>query len=358
MSPRQSDAESGGEPATRAAASLPRRRLGRSDLRCTSIGLGCAPLGELFTRVDEATAEATLEAAWSGGIRYFDTAPEYGFGLSEHRIGRFLRGKPRSEFVLSTKVGRLLQAPRDVSRYKKVFWTGGLDFDFRFDYGYDAVMRSVEDSYQRLGLNRVDVLLVHDLDVFTHGSQAQVDAHLNQLLTGGWRALAELKADGVVGAIGAGLNDSGMMLTLLETTDLDFFLLAMRYTLLEHDTVGCEMPRCQEKGVGVVVGGVFSSGIAATGAVPGAYYNYAPAYDAVLQRVRAIQAVCARHGVPLPAAALQFPLGHPAVAAVIPGAVSAAQVADNLRHMQHSIPGDFWAELKAERLIREDAPTL
>ena len=140
--------------------------------------MGCAPLGELFVRVDDAAAQATLQAAWDGGIRYFDTAPEYGFGLSEHRVGQFLRQRPRDEFVLSTKVGRLLQAPRDVSKYRKTFWTGGLDFDFRFDYGYDAIMRSVEDSYQRLGLNRVDVLLIHDLDVFTHGSQLQVDAYL------------------------------------------------------------------------------------------------------------------------------------------------------------------------------------
>ena len=256
---------------------LPRRRLGRSALEVNTIGMGCAPLGELFVRVDDAAAQATLQAAWDGGIRYFDTAPEYGFGLSEHRVGQFLRQRPRDEFVLSTKVGRLLQAPRDVSKYRKAFWTGGLDFDFRFDYGYDAIMRSVEDSYQRLGLNRMDVLLIHDLDVFTHGSQLQVDAYLNQLLTGGWRALSELRSSGVVGAIGAGLNDAGMMLRLLETTDLDFILLAMRYTLLEHDTLDVELPRCAEKGVGLVIGGVFNSGITATGAVPGAYYNYAPA---------------------------------------------------------------------------------
>ena len=336
---------------------LPRRRLGRSALEVNTIGMGCAPLGELFVRVDDAAAQATLQAAWDGGIRYFDTAPEYGFGLSEHRVGQFLRQRPRDEFVLSTKVGRLLQAPRDVSKYRKAFWTGGLDFDFRFDYGYDAIMRSVEDSYQRLGLNRVDVLLIHDLDVFTHGSQLQVDAYLNQLLTGGWRALSELRASGMVGAIGAGLNDAGMMLRLLETTDLDFILLAMRYTLLEHDTLDVEIPRCAEKGVGLVIGGVFNSGITATGAVPGAYYNYAPATPEIMQRVSRIEAVCRRHGVALPAAALQFPLGHPSVAAVIPGALSAAQVSSNLAHFRQAIPADFWAALKDENLIRPDAPT-
>jgi D-threo-aldose 1-dehydrogenase len=336
---------------------LRRRRLGRSSFEVSVIGMGCAPLGELFVRVDDATAQATLQAAWDGGIRYFDTAPEYGLGLSEHRVGQFLRQQPRDEFLLSTKVGRLLHAPRDVRTYKKVFWTGGLDFDFRFDYGYDAIMRSMEDSFQRLGMNRVDVLLIHDIDVFTHASQAQVDAHLMQLLTGGWRALSDLRASGMIGAIGAGLNDAGMMLPLLQTTDLDFFLLAMRYTLLEHDTLDVEIPRCVEKGVGLVIGGVFNSGIAATGAVPGAYYNYAPATPDITQRVARMEEICRRHAVPLRAAALQFPLGHQAVAAVIPGALNPAQVADNIAGVRHPIPADFWAELKRERLIRADAPT-
>src|SRR5215471_15443475 len=191
------------------ATVLLRRRLGRSAVEVNTIGMGCAPLGELFVRVDDATAQAALQAAWDGGVRYFDTAPEYGFGLSEHRVGQFLRQRPRSEFVLSTKVGRLLHAPRDVAKYRKTFWTGGLDFDYRFDYSYDAIMRSVEDSYQRLGLNRVDVLLIHDLDLFTHQSSLQVDAYLHQFLAGGWRALAELRASGIIGAIGAGLNDAG-----------------------------------------------------------------------------------------------------------------------------------------------------
>jgi D-threo-aldose 1-dehydrogenase len=177
------------------------------------------------------------------------------------------------------------------------------------------------------------------------------------LLTGGWRALADLRSGGWIRAIGAGLNDAGTMLRFLEATDLDFFLLAMRYTLLEHDTLEVELPRSVEKGVGLVIGGVFNSGITATGAVPGAYYNYAPATPEIMQRVSRIEAVCVRHGVPLPAAALQFPLGHPAVAAVIPGALDAAQVAANIAHVRHQIPPSLWEELKAERLIRADAPT-
>jgi D-threo-aldose 1-dehydrogenase len=336
---------------------LPSRRLGRTGLEPTMIGLGCAPLGELFVRVDDATAQATLQAAWDGGVRYFDMAPEYGFGLAEHRAGDFLRRRPRGEFILSTKVGRLLRAPRDPAKFKKVFWTGGLDFEFHFDYGYDAIMRSMEDSFQRLGMNRIDMLLIHDLDVTTHGSQALVDAHMNALLAGGFRALADLRAAGWIRAIGAGLNDAGMMLRLLETTDLDFFLLALRYTLLEHDTLEVQLPRCVEKGVGLVIGGVFNSGITATGAVPGATYNYAAATPAIMERVSRIEAVCARHNVPLPAAALQFPLGHPSVATVIPGAFNPAQVAANLANVRHPIPTAFWDELKAEKLIRADAPT-
>jgi D-threo-aldose 1-dehydrogenase len=338
------------------ADTLPRRRLGRSALDVTTVGLGCAPLGELFVRVDDVTADATLQAAWDGGIRYFDTAPQYGFGLSEHRLGRFLRERPRDEYLLSTKVGRVLHAPRDVAKRNRGAWVGGLGFDCRFDYSRDGIMRSVEDSFQRLGLTRVDMLLIHDLDVFTHGSQAAVDAHTRQLLDSGWAALAELRTSGAVGAIGAGLNDAGMMLRLVDDVELDFFLLAMRYTLLEHETLDSVMPRCAENGVGVVVGSVFSSGIAATGAIPGAKYNYAPATPEIMDRVARIDDLCRRYGVTLPAAALQFPLGHSAVAAVIPGAVHPTQVRDNLANAYAPIPADFWSELRQAGLIRPDAP--
>lgn len=336
---------------------LAKRRLGRSALDATTLGLGCAPLGELFVRVDDETAHATLQAAWDGGIRYFDTAPQYGFGLSEHRLGRFLRERPRHEFLLSTKVGRLLHAPRGPAKHSRGAWVGGFAFDYRFDYSYDGIMRSVEDSLQRLGLNRIDILLIHDLDLFTHGSQEVLDAHTTQLLDGGWAALVELRRSGMVGALGAGLNDTGTMLRLLDAVDLDFFLLAMRYTLLEHDTLDGVLPRCVEKGVGVVIGTVFSSGIAATGAVPGAMFNYAPASPEIMQRVMRIEETCRRHGVTLPAAALQFPLGHSAVASVIPGAVDPGQVRANLANACSPIPPDFWADLKQAGLIRPDAPT-
>jgi D-threo-aldose 1-dehydrogenase len=333
------------------------RRLGKTELRIPQFGFGGAPLGDLFTRVSETDAEATLQAAWDAGVRYYDTAPWYGRGQSEHRLGRFLYRQPRKDLVLSTKVGRVLHAPRDPERFETGMWSGGLHFEHRWDYGYDGIMRAYEDSLQRLGMNRIDLLLIHDLDWWHHGTDAAVDAYLAQLKTSGWRALDELKRSGAIKGIGAGVNELRTIPRFLDIVDVDFFLLALRYTLMEQETLASELPACEKRDVGIIVGGVFSSGITATGAVPGAKYNYADADQAALHKVRNIEAVCARHGVPLPAAAVQFPLGHPSVASVIPGAFSPAQVATNLDHMRREIPADLWAELKHEGLIRADAPT-
>jgi D-threo-aldose 1-dehydrogenase len=225
-----------------------------------------------------------------------------------------------------------------------------------FNYGYDGVMRSFEDSLQRLGINRVDVLLIHDLDPWDHNA-ATLDAYFAQLKSSGWRARAELREAGVIGGIGAGFNSMGSIPRYLDLFDIDFFLLAMRYTLLEQDVLESEFPRCAERGVGIVIGAGYNSGILATGAVPGAMYNYEPAGSAILERVKKIERVCARYRVPLPAAALQFPLGHPIVASIIPGAITRAQVEWNLAAFRHPIPADLWAELKHEKLIRADAPT-
>ena len=333
------------------------RPLGRTGVALTQLGFGGAPLGELFTRVSEADAEATLAAAWAAGIRYYDTAPWYGRGLSEHRTGRFLYRQKRSDYILSTKVGRILRAPPEPDNFDTGFWSGGLHFEHRFDYSYDGVMRAFEDSQQRLGINRIDLLLIHDLDYWHHSTEPKVAAYLAQLFTGGWRALAELKAAGRIGGIGAGINELGMMPRFLDLVDIDFFLVALRYTLMEQETLETELPRCAERGVGIVIGGVFNSGILATGAVPGAKYNYADAPPAALDKVGRIEAVCRRHKVPLVAAALQFPLGHPSVASVIPGAFQPAHITANLGHFRHPIPADLWAELKAEKLLRQDAPT-
>lgn len=335
---------------------LSTRTLGRTGVALTRLGFGAAPLGDLFTIVSDADAQAAIDAAWDGGMRYFDTAPWYGRGQSEHRVGRGLYRRPRQDFVLSTKVGRVLRPARDEATFDRGMWAGGLPFPHSFDYSYDGIMRAFEDSQQRLGMARIDLLLIHDLDLQYHATPARVTAQLTELATGGWRALSGLKQAGMIRGIGAGINERGMMARFLDLVDLDFFLVALPYTLLDQAVLEDEFPACVARGVGVVIGAVFASGILATGAVPGAKYAYAEATPDMLARVARMQAACARHGVSLAAAALQFPFGHPAVASVIPGALSAGQVTRNLAAFRETIPDQLWAELKQEGLLREDAP--
>ncbi len=333
------------------------RLLGRTGVKVTPLGFGGAPLGELYRRLPEETAQGTIAAAYGSGIRYFDTSPWYGHGLSEHRLGHFLRNQARESFVLSTKVGRLYSRPRGGEGLEASLWAGGLPFVPRFDYTYDGVMRSYEDSQQRLGLNRVDLLLIHDLDFQYHKTEEAVDRYMRELDEGGLKALDELRTAGEIKGIGAGINQTGMVPRFLERSDIEFFLIAMPYTLLDQAPLDEELPGCADRGVGIVIGSPFASGILATGAVEGAKYNYAPAGAEVLEKVRRIESVCGRHDVPLAAAALQFPLGHPSVAAVIPGAVAADEVRTNVRMMGIDIPAGLWRELKAEGLLRADAPT-
>ena len=335
---------------------LVRRKLGRTNVEVTQLGLGGAGLGDLFDIVDDVDAIATLQTAWDIGIRYFDTSPWYGRGQSEHRFGRALYRRPRADYVLSTKVGRLFRAFHDSEHFEHGFWRGGLKFQHRFDYSYDGIMRSFEDSLQRLGLPRIDLLLVHDLDISHHATDASVAAYLTELHNGGYRALTELKQAGLISGIGAGINEPGMMPRFLDLIEVDFFLVAMPYTLLDTEVTNSEFPRCIARDVGFVIGAPFASGILATGAVPGARYRYADATPEVLAKVAQIEAVCARHNVPLAAAALQFPLGHPSVAAVIPGAVLPEHVTRNVTAFRHAIPADFWAELKHEGLLAANVP--
>jgi D-threo-aldose 1-dehydrogenase len=335
---------------------LARRRLGRTDIELTQLGLGGAGLGDLFDVVNDADAAATLHAAWDAGVRYYDTSPWYGRGQSEHRFGRALYRRPRSEFVLSTKVGRLFRACHNERNFEHGFWRGGLKFEHRFDYSYDGVMRSFEDSLQRLGLPRIDFLLIHDLDIAHHVTDARVTAYLTEVHNGGFRALEELKRSGLIRGIGAGINEAGMMPRFLDLMDIDAFLVAMPYTLLDTDVLDREFTHCVGRGVGFVIGAPFASGILATGAVPGARYRYAEATSAVMAKVERMETVCARHDVPLSAAALQFPLGHPSVASVIPGALLPEHVTRNVAAFRHAIPADFWTELKHEGLLRTDAP--
>jgi D-threo-aldose 1-dehydrogenase len=342
--------------ASQETSSLPTRQLGWTGVTVTELGLGTAPLGDLWDVIDEEEAGALLSAAWEGGVRYFDTSPWYGKGQAEHRVGRALYRKPRDQFIISSKVGRTLRRPFKEGPFERGDWLGGLEFDAIFDYSYDGVMRSFEDSLQRLGMNKIDVLLIHDLDPWHFKTEAKIGPYMNQLFTSGWRALEELRDQGVIKGIGAGFNTMGTIPRYLDLFDIDFFLIAMRYTLLEQDVLDDEFPRCADRAVGIVVGGTYNSGILATGAIPQATHNYAPATPEALERVGRMEAVCNRHKTPLAAAALQFPLGHPIVASVIPGAISQAQVAQNLAAFSHPIPADLWEELKHEKLLRADAP--
>ncbi len=330
------------------------RNLGRTQVELTQFGFGAARLGELFVRVSEEESLATLQALWEHGVRYIDTAPWYGLGLSEHRVGSFLFQKPRHEFVLSTKVGRVLRAPAVKANFKAPLFLGGLPFDHYFDYTYDGIMRSYEDSLQRLRLNSIDLLVVHDLELCHHGAELQT--YMDQLTDSGWRALEELRSTGEIRAVGAGINERGGIPRFLERFDLDFFVLAWPYTLLEQDALD-ELPLCQERGVGIILASVFSSGILVTGAVEGAKHNYQDAQREILVRVSHIEQVCRRHNVSMAAAALQFPLAHPCVASVIPGAQERHQVDENLSYFREEIPSALWEELKAEGFIRLDAPT-
>ncbi len=334
------------------------RRLGGTGLAVTRLGFGGGTLGDPVEVIAEAQADLTVETAYAAGIGYFDTSPWYGNGKSEHRVGRVLRTKPRDSFVLSTKVGRIYRRPADPATFSQARWAGGLPFDLRFDYSRDGVLRSYEDSLMRLGLTSVDALLIHDLDLKHQKTDEGIAAAFAQLDGGGgYKALDAMRSRGEIRAIGAGINHVGMIPRFLERFDPDFFLVAMPYTLLDQPALAEELPLCAERGVSVVIGAVFASGILARGPGEGALYSYRPAEQAETLRTLRIQAVCDRHGVPLIAAALQFPLGHPVVASVIPGPNSPAQVRSNLQAMRHPIPADLWAELKAEKLIDPTAPT-
>jgi D-threo-aldose 1-dehydrogenase len=332
-----------------------RTRSGRM-LNFTELGMGTAPLGNMYRALDEASAQAALQAAWDAGCRFIDTAPLYGLGLSETRINTFLRGRPRDAYVLSTKVGRRLAVcpPEERTGIGQFFDTPSRRVVF--DYSYDGVMRSMEDSLERLGIDRIDVLLCHDVDVFTHGSKEASDARIREFMEGGYGAMHKLREEGVIAAIGAGVNNWEVCETLARAGDFDMFLLAGRYTLLEQDALSTFLPLCVERGIGILLGGPYNSGILATGAQPGATYNYTPAPQDVLDRVERIEQVCAAHGVRLIEAALRFPLAHPAVLSVIPGGQTAGEVRGNAEVLRANIPPALWADLKSQGLLRPDAP--
>lgn len=304
------------------------RSIGRTGLAVTEYGFGTAALGGLYRACPREAAMATLETAWNEGLRYFDTAPWYGFGLAERRTGDFLLDKPKGSYVLSSKVGRIMVPVAD-DKVPSYGYVDPLPFDVRYDYSYDGIMRSVELSHARLGLNRIDVLYVHDIGVYTHGAEGNA-FHLRQLLDSGLKALEELKSAGAIGAYGLGVNEVPVCLDVLRQADLDCILLAGRYTLLDRTAVAELLPLCEQRGTSLVIGGVFNSGILATGPVEGAHFDYMPATPEIAGKVGAMQALALEKGVPLAAPALQFPLSHPVVASVLLGTAKPESLARNL----------------------------
>ncbi|MEM1430260.1 MAG: aldo/keto reductase [Pseudomonadota bacterium] len=323
----------------------------------TELGLGTAPIGNLYKAIPDAEADAIFAAAWEAGVRYYDTAPLYGFGLSETRLNRFLRDKPRDSYVLSTKVGRLLQPCPPKQRDGLGKWHDVPNRREIYDYSYDGVMRSVEHSLERLGVDRLDLLFAHDIDVPNQGSREAVNAKVDQLMAGGYHALDRLRADGTIAGFGAGVNEWEVCQQIAERGEVDIFLVAGRYTLLEQEALETFLPLCEARGIGVVIGGAYNSGILATGPRAGAYYNYDTAPPAILERVTRIESVCAAHGVRLIDAAFRFPLLHKAVVSVIPGSQSTAEMQSNIAAAGAVVPQALWDDLKAEGLLRADAPT-
>lgn len=333
-----------------------RRRIGTTDLHVPELGFGASSLGNLYRPIPDAEARATIDAALDCGMRYVDTAPHYGRGLSERRVGDALR--QAGDVVLSTKVGRLMDPdPEVVDDGERDGFRSPMPFRMRYDYSYDGILRSHEHSLQRLGLAKIDLLYVHDIGRLTHGDQA--DRYWRQLTAGGGlRALEELREQGSISGFGVGVNEIAVCLDVMREARLDAILLAGRYTLLEQDALDTLMPACAASATSLVIGGAYNSGILATGTRHGGavLYDYGVAPQHVVDHVRRIEDVAERHAVPLPAAALQFVLAHPLVASVIPGTASAKRVEQSVALYRHAIPSDFWAELKHETLLRADAP--
>ncbi|MFY7959237.1 MAG: aldo/keto reductase [Elsteraceae bacterium] len=334
-------------------AALPRRPLGRSGLTVSTLGFGAAPLGDLYGRLDDQTAIDAVTAALSAGVSLIDAAPLYGHGLAEHRVGTAIRRFERSQIQLSTKIGRYMDPGRgrgDGSGYH-----GGQPHAAVIDYSRDGTLRSVEQSLLRLGTDRIDILLIHDVDVWTHGKDG-FEQRYREAMAGAYPALHQLRAEGVVKAIGIGVNEADVCARFARAGDFDTMLLAGRYSLLEQPALDEFLPLALEKGIGVMLGGVFNSGILATGPIPGAKYNYRDAPPEILAKVGRIQRVCADHGADLATAALQFALGHPAVSSIVLGATSPQEVERNLAGLTTPIAPALWSNLKAEGLLRKEAP--
>lgn len=322
--------------------------LGNTGLRLTRVGFGCAPIGNLLSEVTEADAQAAIRAAFDDGVRFIDAAPFYGYGLAEERAGRALAGRPRADYVVSTKVGRLIRkgtrGGAEVFGNNQSFYVANPEMHLELDYSYDGVMRSLEDSLRRWNVDRIDILHIHD-----------PDDHFDEAVNGAFRALDKLRSDGTISAVSAGMNQWEMLSRFMDHGRFDCFLLAGRYSLLDQTALPEFLPKCAEKGVDVIAGGVFNSGLLAN-PVRGATFNYVSAPDAMIEKALRLKAVCERHGVSLKAAAIQFPLGHPVVKSILTGVRTKAEWDENRASLGVAIPPDLWAELKAEGLIDARAP--
>jgi len=337
---------------------LKRRRVGKTKLEVTELGLGGAPMGGFRANISDVEAIGLTSDGYEAGIRFFDTSPYYGYGRSELRMGAALREKPRDSYVLSTKIGRILHVRKPGERLPEDFRDNGLPgFVPEYDYTYDGVMRSLEHSHLRLGIDRIDIALVHDVDFWTTKDRKVLDKRFKTVMDSGFKALDELRKAGVIGAIGVGINESDTSLRFIQAGDFDCMLLAGRYTLLEQGALEAFLPECLKRNVSVILGGPYNSGILTGNVKPGATHDYVAAPQNLIDKAQKIEAICKRHGVPLGAAAMQFPLFHPAFCAVIPGALSAAEVKQNVGHMSVRIPSELWSELKREKLLDPASPT-
>jgi D-threo-aldose 1-dehydrogenase len=332
---------------------LPRRPLGRTAIPVSVLGFGTAPLGDLYRKLDDETAIAAVDRAFALGVNLLDTSPLYGHGLSEHRCGTAIRRVPREDIVLCTKVGRWMDPFH--GRDGGSGFSGGQPHRAVVDYSYDGTMRAVEQSLLRLGTDRLDLLLIHDVDVWTHGADA-IEQRFAEAMAGAYLALDRLRSEGVVKGIGIGVNEADMCVRFAQAGSFDTMLLAGRYSLLEQPALEHFLPLAQQQRIGVMLGGVFNSGILATGAVNGAKYNYKDAPPEILAKVSRIERICTAHGVALPTAALHFALGHPAVASVVLGGETPQEVERNVAAISSAVPAVLWSDLKAERLLDAHVP--
>jgi len=334
---------------------MQKRKLGNTNIHLSSLGFGAAPIGDLFENLDERSCYDILENAFNSNFNLFDTSPFYGNGLSEHRTGNFLKTVEEESYFLSTKVGRYL-TPEKNQKIDRGAWAGGLNFKLNLDYSYDGVMRSFEQSLLRLAVSKIDICLIHDVDKFTFGNE--VDYYFKLAMNGAYKAIQKLKEEKVIKAIGVGLNDADICAKFANEGDFDCMVLAGRYSLLEHESALNDFfPIVDKKNIGIILAGVFNSGILAKGIGDNITYNYDKIPNHIREKYIIVSEVCDRYNVPVPAAALQFSYANKLISSMILGMDRAEQIKQNISFFNHSIPDDLWKELIEKKIIDERCPT-